>query len=240
MRCNRSLWSLSGVVVMTLTGWLTLGANSASAIEGTELNSSVGLWAPLLPDLANDSGDSVGTVLGLSGHHRFDGYRTSIESGVTYGISDSAEMVGVDVLLRDTWDFGKHHLSAGFGYSMMDWDQDTAGHDIESNYQGAKVVTGWETCFGRTPVWLDLTLGLYDLDGAYVGDDGAGGFNTGTTGGFTTTYGFDIKTEFDCCGIPARAIFGLNYFDDFAVWRAGQVDTEDAVVLNGSIEFRLY
>ena len=235
MRYNQSFWKLSGVVIATIAGWLTLGAQSASAIEGTELNSSVGIWAPLLPDLNNDSGDSVGTVIGLGGHHRFEGYRTSIESAVRYGVTDSAEMIGVDALLRDTWDFGDHHLSAGFGYSMMNWTQEAGTHTIESDYQGAKVVTGWQTAFGRTPVWLDLTLGLYDLSGSYQGNA-----VTADIGGFATTYGFDFKTDFDVFGIPARSVIGLNYLNDFATWQAGQIGTDDAVVLTGAIEFLVY
>lgn len=236
MRCDRSLWSLSGIVVTTIAGWLFLGAAPAHAIEGTELNSSIGIWAPLLPTLNNDSGDSVGTIVGLGGHHRFDGYMTSVETGIKYGVSDTAEMIGVDALLRDTWEFGDHHLSAGFGYSMMNWNQEAGNHEIESDYQGAKVVTGWQTVFGRTPLWLDLSLGLYDLNGSYVGGGGA----TGEVNDFATTYGFDIKTDFDVFGIPARAVLGFNYLDDFASWQAGQMGTDDAVVLTGAVEFLLY
>lgn len=235
MRPDQPHWTFRGIVVTAVTAWLALTSSSASAIEGTELNSSVGLWAPLLPHLHDDSGDSVGTIVGLAGHHRFDGYRTSVESDIKYGVTDSTEMLGVDALLRDTWHFGKHHLSAGFGYSMMNWEQEAGSHTIESDYQGAKIVTGWETVFGRRPVWVDLSLGLYDLDGSYVG-----GGNTGTIGGFAETYGVDVKSEFDCFGIPSRAIFGVNYLDDFASWKAGEMETDDAVVLTGAIEFFLF
>jgi len=239
MRCNRSLWGFSGLVVTTIAGWLTLGASPALAVEGAELNGSVGIWAPLLPTLRNSSGDSIGTVIGMSGHHRFDGYKTSVEAGIRYGLTDTTEMLGVDALLRDTWDIGDNRLSAGFGYSMMNWNQEAGNHEIDSDYQGAKIVAGWHTMFGRTPVWLDLSLGLYDLNGRYAGDNG-GGLVTGEIDEFATTYGFDIKTDFDVRGIPARAVFGVNYLDDFSTWQNGQMGTGDAVVLTGALEFFLY
>lgn len=235
MRCNQKFWSFSGIVVMTLTGWLTLDAAPASAVDGSEFNSTVGVWAPFLPSLGTSSGDSIGTIVGLGGQHRFQGYRTSIESNVKYGVTNTTQMIGVDAIMRDTWDFGDHHLSAGFGYSMMNWDQDSGNQSIDSDYQGAKVVAGWQKIFGRTPVWLDLSLGLYDLNGSY-----ASGAITDEISDFSTTYGIDLKTDFNVFGIPSRAILGVNYLDDFAAFRAGQLGTDDAVVLTAAIEFRLY
>lgn len=220
---------------MTLTGWLFLDAAPASAVDGSELNSSVGVWAPLLPSLGTSSGDSIGTIVGLGGHHRFNGYRTSIESDVKYGVTNTTEMIGVDAIMRDTWDFGDHHLSAGFGYSMMNWDQDSGNQSIDSDYQGAKVVAGWQKMFGRTPLWLDLSLGLYDLNGSY-----ASGAITDEISDFSTTYGIDLKTDFNVFGIPSRAILGFNYLDNFAAWKGGQLGTDDAVVLTAALEFRLY
>ncbi len=220
---------------MMLAGCLALGSTSASAIDGSELNSSVGVWAPLLPSLGSSSGDSVGTIVGLGGHHRFHGYRTSVESNIKYGVTNTTQMINFDAIMRDTWDFGDHHLSAGFGYSMMNWDQDAGNQSIDSDYQGAKVVTGWQTVFGRTPIWLDLSLGLYDLAGDYTNGGAIGHISQ-----FTTTYGIDLKTDFNTFGIPSRAVLGVNYFDDFAAWQAGQLGTDNAVVLTGAIEFLLY
>ncbi|TWT66173.1 hypothetical protein CA85_30370 [Allorhodopirellula solitaria] len=235
MRCNQNSWSLYGVVVMTLTGWLALGASPASAVDGTELNSSVGVWAPLLPSLGTSSGDSIGTIVGLGGHHRFDGYLTSVESNVRYGVTDTTQMINVDAIMRDTWDFGNHHLSAGFGYSMMNWDQDAGNESIDSDYQGAKIVAGWETVFGRTPIWLDLSLGLYDLNGRY-----SSGMIADEISDFATTYGIDLKTDVNVFGVPSRLVLGINYLDNFAAWQAGQIGTDDGVVLTGAIEFSLF
>lgn len=235
MRCNHTFQSLSGIVLMTISAWLTLGAAPVSAIDGSELNSSVGVWAPLLPSLGTSSGDSIGTIVALGGHHRFEGFLTSVESNVRYGVTNNTEMINVDAIMRDTWDFGEHHLSAGFGYSMMNWDQDSGNQSIDSDYQGAKVVAGWQTVFGRTPVWLDLSLGLYDLNGRYT--DGA---ITREISDFALTYGVDLKTDFHWFGVPSRAVLGVNYLDDFAAWQAGQLVTDDAVVLTGAVEFLLY
>lgn len=235
MRRNHKSWSLRGIVVMTLACSLAFDVAPASAVDGSELNSSVGVWAPLLPSLGTSSGDSIGTIVGLGGHHRFEGYRTSIESNVKYGVTNTTEMIGVDAIMRDTWEFGDDHLSAGFGYSMMNWDQDSGNQSIDSDYQGAKVVAGWQKMFGRTPVWLDLSLGLYDLNGSY-----ASGVITDEISDFSTTYGIDLKTDFNVFGIPSRAVLGVNYLDDFAAWRGGQLGTDDAVVLTAAVEFRLY
>ncbi len=214
---------------------LALGMSPASAIDGSELNTSVGVWAPLLPSLGSSSGDSIGTIVGLGGHHRFEGYRTSVESNIKYGVTNTTEMINFDAIMRDTWDFGDHHLSAGFGYSMMNWDQDAGNQSIDSDYEGAKVVAGWQSTFGRTPVWLDLSLGLYNLDGSYTSGAVSDHFSD-----FATTYGVDLKTDFVAFGIPSRAVFGVNYLYDFAAFQDGQLGTDDAVVLTGAVEFLLY
>ena len=214
--------------------------SSASAVEGTELNGSIGLWGVFLPD-ANDStssasGDSIGTIMSLAGHHRFSGYRTSAEGGITYGVTDDVQMLGYEALLRDTWSFGQHDLSAGFGYSQMDWDQDFGQGELSTTYQGAKVVAGWETFFGHRPMWLDFSLGLYDLDGEY---DNAGVIE-GTVGGFTTTYGLELKTEGTIGNVATRTIFGIDYLSDITSLHDGVVGTDDGLTLSAVFEFRLF
>lgn len=225
-----------------LSGSGLLESNPVHAIEGTELNGSVGIWAPLLPDIqagASQDGDSVGTIIGLRGHHRFDGYRTSIEGGVQYGVTNDVEMFGFDALLRDTWSFSFGDLSAGTGYSQMNWEQEGAGHELSSDFRGAKIVGGWETAFGRQPIWIDLTLGLYDLNGSYTGNTGSG-VVTAEISEFTTTWGLDVKSDSRMFGVPVRAIFGINYLDDITTWENGAIGTDNAVVLTGALEFRLF
>lgn len=214
--------------------------SEAMAVDGTEMGATVGIWAPLLPDVeggVSHNGESLGTIIGLRGHHRFDGFRTSIEAAVNYGITDDAEMFGFDVLLRDTWSFGIGDLSAGTGYSQMNWQHEGSGHQLDSDFRGAKVVGGWEAPFGHELLWIDLTLGLYDLNGSYLGDGGATRAEIDT---FTTTWGIDVKSDTAMFGMPVRTVFGVNYLSDITSWQGGQIGTDDAVVLTGSLEFRLY
>ncbi|MCM2373522.1 hypothetical protein [Aporhodopirellula aestuarii] len=211
----------------------------ASAIEGSPIDGSIGIWAPLLPELsdaggASDSGDSIGTTLELSGHHRFEGFLTSVEGGVEYGVTDSVEMFAYEFLLRDTWSFAIGELSAGTGFSQMQWDRDWGNREISSDYIGAKIIGGWETTFGRQPIWIDLKIGLYDFDGRY--DDAV---NHETISKFTTTWGVDVKADCDRFGIPMRFVAGVDYLRDMTTWEAGQIGTEDAVALTGAVEFRL-
>lgn len=227
-------------VIGLATGFGLFENQHSHAVEGTELNGSIGLWAPLLPDIraaTSSDGESIGTIVGLRGHHRFEGYRTSIEGGVQYGITEDVEMFGFDALLRDTWSFGIGDLSAGTGYSQMNWKQEGAGSDIDSDYRGAKVVGGWERAFGNRPLWIDLTLGFYDLNGSYVGDNGAVQADIDE---FTTTWGLDVKSNVHCFGIPGRAVFGITYLEDITTWQNGAIGTDDAVVLTGSLELLVY
>ena len=118
----------------------------------------------------------------------------------------------------------------------MNWQQETRGHQLDSDYRGAKVVGGWEAPFGYDQLWIDLTLGLYDLNGTYVGNAGA----NAEIDTFTTTWGVDVKSDTAMFGVPVRTVFGVNYFNDMTSWQGGQIGTDDAVVLTGSLEFRLY
>ncbi|TWT98964.1 hypothetical protein [Neorhodopirellula pilleata] len=240
-RLRQSLMMAIVIPVVGMAAGVGLFDNhSAHAIEGTELNASVGLWAPLLPDIeaaTTTDGESIGTIVGLRGHHRFEGYRTSIEGGVQYGVTDDVEMFGFDALLRDTWSFGIGDLSAGTGYSQMNWKQEGAGGFIDSDYRGAKVVGGWETAFGRRPLWIDLTLGLYDLNGKY---SNVAGVVQAEIDEFTTTWGLDIKSDVKFFGIPGRAVFGITYLEDFTTWKGGAIGTDDAVVLTGALELLVY
>ncbi|MFG0290963.1 MAG: hypothetical protein ACF8CQ_22525 [Rhodopirellula sp. JB044] len=234
---TRNPIALAILVAATLVG---IGARPAYAVEGSVIEGGVGLWAPLLPELtevggASDSGDSVGTLLELSGHHRFDGYLTSVEAGVEYGVTNSVEMFGYEFLLRDTWSFKIGELSAGTGFSQMEWDRDWGHRKITNDYTGAKIRGGWETTFGRQPIWIDLTLGIYDFDGTY--DDGV---NSETVSEVTTTWGLDVKADCDLFRIPMRFVGGIDYLNDMTTWDAGQIGTDDAVALSGSIEFRLW
>lgn len=234
--------SLTLAILVPVSGFLAgsglVDSTEAKAIEGTEVGASVGVWAPLLPSVeaaAFQDGDSIGTIIGLRGHHRFQGYRTSIEAAVNYGITDEAEMFGFDVLLRDTWSFDIGDLSAGAGYSQMNWKQEGAGHDLDSDYRGAKIIGGWETAYKFQPLWIDLSVGLYDMNGSYTGNGASAEIDT-----FTTTWGIDIKTDTDLYGMPVRTIFGLNYLSDITTWKNGAIGTDDAVVLTGALEFRLF
>lgn len=237
--------SIAFAILLPLTGWFAgsgwIDPGRAMAIEGTELTGGVGVWAPLLPSIegagGSQNGDSIGTIINLRGHHRFDGYLTSIEGGVSYGVTNSTEMLAFDALLRDTWSFGIGDLSAGTGYSQMNWKQEGAGHQLDSDYRGAKVVAGWEAAFGRKPVWVDLTLGLYDFNGFYRGQ---GAITSAEIGTFTTTWGVDVKTEHQLLGIPVRSVFGLTYLDDITTWQNGQIGTDNAVVLTAGLEFFLF
>ncbi|WP_230256462.1 hypothetical protein [Rhodopirellula halodulae] len=215
----------------------TLSTSSAFAVEGTELTSRKAIWAPLLPDYKGENGDSVGFLTDIRGHHRFDGYLTSIEGRVNYAISDDTEMYGFEALLRDTWTFGIHDLSAGTGYSQMEWKQEINNDELDNSYRGALIVAGWETAFGRRPLWIDLRLGLYDLNGQYVGNDG---LTTGSISTFTTTWGLEIKNDIEICGIPGRAVFGIDYLTDYATWQNNAIGLDDAVVLQAGVELLLY
>jgi hypothetical protein len=216
---------------------VTWSASSAHAVDGTELTSRKAIWAPLLPSFQGDSGDSVGFLTDIRGHHRFNGYRTSVEGNFTYAVSDDTEMYGFDAVMRDTWTFGVHDLSAGTGYSQMEWKQEISDNELDNSYRGAVVVAGWETAFGRRPVWIDLRLGLYDLDGQFVSSDGA---TTGSINKFTTTYGIDVKHDICVWGIPGRTVLGIDYMADYATWDGANMGFDDAVVLKAGFELLLY
>lgn len=237
----------SGMLAFVATIAVVFGmAQSAQAIDGTEVNGSVGIWAPMLPDFqtpaGNDNQDDVGVIVGLGTQHRFEGVRTSSHFDVFYGDAGDISAFGLDALLRDTWDFGDHHLSAGFGFSMLNFDQDVSipaiplGGSIDSDFIGGKIVAGWQSNVGQTPVWIDFSLGLYDMNADYSGEVAAVPV-TGTLSDFSTLYGLEFKADSTCMGVPVRPSFKVEYIDNFAQWAGGQLQTDDAVVLTGQLEF---
>jgi len=228
--------------IVILVAIITSTSPATWAIEGSPVDGSLGVWSPLLPRVLDangdsDSGDSVGTILELSGHHRFDGFLTSVEAGVEYGVTDSTEMFAYEFLIRDTWSWSYEigELSAGTGFSQMQWEQNWGHRTISSDYTGAKIVAGWETTFGRQPIWIDLTLGLYDFDGTYR--DASDNEKIST---FTTTWGIDFKADYERFGIPMRFVVGVDYLRDMTHWDGGKIGTEEGGALTGAIEFRLF
>ncbi len=225
-------------VSMTLS--VTLDVSRALAVGGSELNANVGVWAPLLPDLevppaGSQSQDDVGVIVGLSGHHRFEGYRTNIEGSIFYGHAGDTSLFGFEGLLRDTWEFDFADLSAGGGYSQMTFDQDVGGANLESAFRGAKVVAGWESVFGNRPIWIDLGLGLYDLNGTFTSPTGS----IQEMSEFTTTYSVALKTDTSLWGVAARPTLKLEYLSDIATFQGGRLGTDDAVILSAMIELSL-
>lgn len=214
-------------------------AQPASAVDGSELNASVGLWAPLFPDFQVDSttddSDEIGALVELSGHHRFDGYRTSAEGSIFYGDAGDISLFGYEALLRDTWSFQSGEWSAGFGFSQLTYDQDLLNANLESDFRGAKVVGGWETAFGRRPLWLDLGLGLYDMNGTFSRPGQA----DQEVSEFATTFSVEMKTDVCLWGIAARPSLKAEYISDLASFNNGVLATDEGVVLSAMLELRL-
>ena len=237
-----------GMLAFVATVAIMFGAApTARAIEGTEVNGSVGIWAPMLPDFSAGGGvdeqDGVGVIVGMNAQHRFEGVRTSSHFDIFYGDAGDISAFGLDALLRDTWEFGDHQLSAGFGFSMIDFDQDVVvpavvrGGNLDSDFVGAKIVAGWQSTFGRTPVWVDFSLGLYDMDASYSGRPIVGPPVTGTLSEFATLYGLEFNADSTFMGIPVRPSFKVEYIDNFAEWAGGQLQSDGAVILTGQLEF---
>lgn len=214
-------------------------ADSAKAVDGSELNASIGLWAPLFPDFQVDSttddSDELGGIVELSGHHRFDGYRTSAEGSIFYAEAGDISLFGYEALLRDTWSFQSGDWSAGFGFSQLTFDQSLLNANLESDFRGAKVVGGWETAFGRRPVWIDLGLGLYDMNGTFS----RAGQADQIVEEFATTFSVEMKTDVCMWGIAARPSLKAEYISDLASFNNGILSTEEGVVLSAMLELRL-
>lgn len=225
--------------IAIVVGFVSVNPLPAFGVDGSELNASFGLWAPLFPGFqtggVTDDSDELGGLVELYGHHRFDGYLTSAEGSIFYGDAGDITLFGYEALLRDTWSFAAGDLSAGFGYSQMIFDQTLAGAGLESNFRGAKVVAGWETAFGGRPVWLDLGLGLYDLDGTYSPSAGA----DQTINDFTTTFSVETKTDLCLWGIAARPSLKIEYLSDLAAFQNNQLVTDDGLILSAMLELRL-
>ncbi|QDV64959.1 MULTISPECIES: hypothetical protein [Crateriforma] len=211
----------------------------AAAVDGSEISGSVGSWAPFLPTYevgaASDDQDDYGFLARLRGHHRFDGYRTSIEGSIFYGDAGDTSLFGYEGLLRDTWEFSFADLSAGGGFSQMTFDQDFAGTNLENDYTGGKVVAGFESMFGHRPFWIDFGLGLYDLNGTFTPAAGP----VETIDEFTTTYSVALRTEACFFGVAARPMMKFEFLSDMASYQNGQLGTDDGFILSSAIEFRL-
>ncbi len=217
----------------------------ARAYHGTSLSGSTGVWAPMLPDAqigaVNYDQEDIGIIVGVIGRHRFEGYRTSIEGEVNYGETGDISMLNYNVRLRDTWQFGSTGLSAGLGYSFINFDQEfgpgPVPSSIDSDLQGAQIVFGWEGYLNNRISWLDLTIGLYDLDGTYYGAVAPTGINVSE---FTTSIGMEFRTQTSVWGIPVSPAIGFQYFTDLPEFNNGVLGTSDAVLLNGRLEFLLW
>jgi hypothetical protein len=207
---------LKGLLVSLTT---LLLHHSALALEGSGVDASVGVWAPFLPAFnspaLSDSQDEFGSIVGLRTYHRFQGYRTNVEAGINFGHTSNIQMLNYEAGLRDTWDTRYGGLSAGLLFSGINFDQDIGASQIDSDLIGAKIVGGWETVVGRTPLWIDLGLGLYDLNANYTG---AAPPQQATLSEFTTTYSIAARTKHCCMGVPVSPMIGVEYFSDMPQW----------------------
>ena len=118
---------------------------------------------------------------------------------------------------------------------------------LQSSYVGGEIVGSMtQKLFGRK-IYLDGSVGIYDLDADY---DGTG---TTTTGGVASavttadtfsdvayTFGLTLKTDFRFAGVNFRPTTGIQYISSMPGIVAGAVpelQEDDAFLLNGGWEF---
>ena len=174
------------------------------------------------------------------------GSRTSFDADTIF--------FGGDLIIRDTWQTRFGGLSAGIAYSVLNLDQDfdvaydgttLFEEELDSDFQGAKIVSGWDGYIFCRPSKLDFNVGIYDLQSAYAASAGSIAANHATELRKTT---YTIETSFttrrDVGRFDVGLILGATYFADLPVINhnvgsAATLSTDDAVTLTCMIELLL-
>ncbi|TWU38989.1 hypothetical protein Q31b_40680 [Novipirellula aureliae] len=199
-------------------------------------------------------GSSNGTAGDISILNPADGVAAAL-AGASPNVDSSVRHYGGDAIIRDTWQTRFGGLSAGVAYSLMAFDQDFDLYDgatrlfdesLDSDFQGAKIVSGWDGyLFGRASQ-LDFNVGIYDMNADYVASSGS---VTATAIAELEKTTYTIETGFTTWskirGIDVAWNVNVMYIADMptierTAGSAASLGTDDAVTVSCMCEFLLY
>jgi len=175
--CNRSLLASSGNSFVTTSraghSWCL---SPALAWKAAELN--VGRYLAPVACRRFEQLGRFGSGRSLDVGHQFDSMvtRRVPRREFRYGPDGHGTGCSASTLTADTWDIGDNRLSRhGFGYGMLNGPKRLATTEIRLRLsRGENRGPGWpHHVRAATPVWLDLSLGLYDLNRQDAGDNAA-------------------------------------------------------------------
>ncbi|TWU20626.1 hypothetical protein Pla52o_45040 [Novipirellula galeiformis] len=168
-------------------------------------------------------------------------------TGASPRLHSDVQHYGGDLVIRDTWKTRFGGLSAGVAYSLMAFDQDfdldngslrLFNEELDTDFQGGKVVTGWDGyLFGRASN-LNLNVGIYDMNADYRATPSAVPTSYREELSKTT---YTIETAFttrgQLRGYGVGATVGVTYFADMPtinhnVGSAATLGTDDAVTVS--------
>ncbi|WP_144057460.1 hypothetical protein [Novipirellula maiorica] len=170
-----------------------------------------------------------------------------LRSGASPQFDSDVQHYGGDLVIRDTWKTRFGGLSAGVAYSLMGFDQDFELDDgslrlfkeeLDTDFQGGKVVTGWDGYLLGRASNLKLNVGIYDMDANYWATPSAVPANYSAELSKTT---YTIETEFttrdQLWGYDVGMTIGVTYFADMPtinhnVGSAATLGTDDAVTVS--------
>lgn len=161
----------------------------------------------------------------------------------------------------DLTDWGLGRITLGAGFSHMNFDQSfslagddgtatnaiAVGETVQSSYVGGEIVGSMiRKCFGRK-IYLDGSIGIYDLDADYrgTGTITLGGAptpvnSTDTFSDVAYTFNLTFKTDIRFAGVNFRPTTGIQYISSMPGITADPgpaLREDDAFLLNGGWEF---
>ncbi|WP_146525272.1 hypothetical protein [Novipirellula artificiosorum] len=176
-------------------------------------------------------------------------------TGISPRLDSSVHHYGGDLVIRDTWRTRFGGLSAGLAYSLMAFDQDfdvmngpgrLFKEELDTDFQGVKIVSGWEGFVRGNASKLDFNVGVYDMQTDY---DALPGSVPAVFSDELQQTTYTIETTFTTRrrvrDIDVGLIFGVTYFADMPVIEhlAGEsvsLSTDDAVTFTCMLELSLY
>ncbi len=175
-------------------------------------------------------------------------------AGGAPSLKSQIQHYGGDIGLRDTWRTRFGGLSAGAFFSYMAFDQDfdvnysatdLFRENLKSDFQGGKLLFGWDGSWRCHPTNLDLGVGFYDMNADYnvIGQSIPGQFATGLNK-TVTTIETSLTTRSQIRNVQVGLTFGVMYISDMPqinhnAGSAASLGTDDAVTLSGMIDILL-
>ncbi|TWT82562.1 hypothetical protein CA13_40250 [Planctomycetes bacterium CA13] len=176
-------------------------------------------------------------------------------TGANPRFDGSVRHYGGDLIIRDTWQTRFGGLNAGLAYSFMAFDQDFDLADgstalfqekLDTDFQGAKIVSGWDGyLFGRASK-LDFNVGFYDMNVDYLAVPGSVAASSASEMQQTT---YTVETAFttrsNIRGVDVGLTVGVTYFSDMPVidhvaGSPASLSTDDAVTVSCMLELLLF